>query len=296
MVIDSSRIGCAIYVPGISARTFEPFIVDDRWLLDHVETENLFVPLILPENWQTIWDGFPRSLPGDTASFAEAVAFANCISYDHEVPTVVQPLAPGHAPSYDAIGFPRAWLDPGQSFTDAFITAAESAVDVRFTDALDFRYSDDASLTNFSHRFHGRAEPLAMYAMALRQVDLLAEYLCLYRICEWADRKNGVSFINENLETIATHDFGELRMNHATLSNERSSINVFETYRERAVGRLEALRTSGIEDIGKHLYGYRNGLAHGKSDLLIQDFGANVDTVAAELPLLHLLCRLAIEG
>lgn len=295
-MMNASRIGCAIYIPGVSSETFEPFVVDDKWLLDHVETANLFIPLALPDGWQATWDGHAGSLSGDTASFAEAVAFANCISYDHEVPTVVQPFGSGRTPSYDPVGFPRAWVDPGRSYSDALVAAAEAAVDVRFTDALDFRYPEKVSLTEFSHRFSGRAEPLAMYGMALRQVDLLTEYFCLYRICEWADGNNGVSFINDNVDAIATHDFGELRMNYLTLSSEVSSLNVFETYRERAVGRLEVLRTSGVEDIGKYLYGYRNGLAHGKTDLLVQDFGANVDAVATELPLLRLVCRLAIGG
>jgi hypothetical protein len=295
-VIETSRTGCAIYVPGISNGTFEPFVVDDRWFLDHVETENLFIPLVLPHGWQTTWDGYARSLSGDTASFAEAVAFANCISYDHEVPTVVRPFSPGKSPPYDSVGFPRAWIDPVRPYADALVAAAEAAVDVRFTDALDFRYPGNVSLTEFSRRFAGRAEPLAMYGMALRQVDLLAEYFFLYRICEWADKKNGVSFINDNVDAIATHEFGELRIDHLAMAPERSALNVFEAYRKRAIGRLEVLRTSGKEDIGKYLYGYRNGLAHGNSDLLVQDFGVNVDAVAAELPLLRLVCRLAIGG
>ena len=294
-MIDSSRIGCAIYVPGMSSYTFESFVVDGKWFLDHIETENLFIPLVLPDGWEESWDGFARSLPGDTASFDEAVMLANCISYDHEVPTVVQPIWEGRAPSYDAVGFPRKWIDPGKSYADALIAASEAAVDVRFTDCLQFRYPDD-TLNEFDRRFRGQAQPLAMYGMALRQVDLLAEYLCLYRICEWADGKNGVKFINDNVDAIATHDFGELWLEHLTLERERPKRNVFEEYQERAVGRLEALRTAGEEDIGRYLYGYRNGLAHGKSDLLVQDFGASVDRVAQELPLLRLVCRLAIGG
>lgn len=294
-MIDSSRIGCAIYVPGIGSSTLESFVVDDKWYLDHRSPENLFIPLLLPDGWRNNWDWDPWSLSGDTASFDEAVMLANCISYDHEVPTVVQPIWDGRAPSYDAVGFPRKWVDPGKSYADALITAAEAAVDVRFTDALRFRYPDD-SLNGFDRRFRGRSEPLAMYGMALRQVDLLAEYLCLYRICEWADDKNGMRFINDTVDAIAAHDFGELWLEHLTLGRDRPKRNVFEEYQERAVGRLEALRTAGEEDIGRYLYRYRNGLAHGKSDLLVQDFGASVDRVAQELPLLRLLCRLAIEG
>ncbi|GGU39647.1 methylamine utilization protein MauJ [Lentzea flava] len=294
-MIDSSRIGCAIYVPGMSSYTLEPFVVDDKWFLHHLTTENLFIPFVLPDGWKDTWDEDPTSLSGDTASFDEAVMLANCISYDHEVPTVVQPFADGRAPSYDAVGFPRKWIDPGKSYAEALITASEAAVDVRFTDCLRFRYSDD-SLNEFGGRFQGKAEPLAMYGMALRQVDLLAEYLCLYRICEWADGVNGKKFINNNVDAIAGHDFGELWLEHLTLERERPKRNVFEEYQERAVGRLEALRTGGEEDIGKYLYGFRNGLAHGKSDLLVQDFGASVDRVAQELPLLRLLCRLAIAG
>ncbi|MGI8311821.1 hypothetical protein [Saccharopolyspora hattusasensis] len=76
---------------------------------------------------------------------------------------------------------------------------------------------------------------MAMYAKGPRQVDLLSEYLCLYRICEWADHGNGKSFINKNVDAIATRDFGELLMYHHTTTSERPSLNVFEAYRDRAI-------------------------------------------------------------
>ncbi|MFD9418193.1 hypothetical protein ACFWC9_26265 [Streptomyces goshikiensis] len=69
---------------------------------------------------------------------------------------------------------------------------------------------------------------------------------------------------------------------------------MFDTLRERALGRIEALRTAGI-DIPAHLYALRNGLAHGKKDLILNDLGPSVDAVAADLPVVKLLARMAVE-
>jgi hypothetical protein len=294
-VIDSPRVGCAIYVPGISSGTLDSFEIDRTCLIDHVETTNLLVPFVIPGDMQETWNGYPETLPGDTLSFAEAVHLANCIAYDHEVPTVVQPYHDGQGVTFESIGFPREWINKGQSYTDALIQAAEAAADARFTDALEFRYRSEPALAAFSRRFSGHSEPLAMYAMALRQVDILTEYLCLYRICEWADGKNGKTFINATISSIATYDFGDLQMQHASVEPEPRSLNVFTAYRDQALERLREFKAAGIEDVGKHLYAFRNGVAHGKSQLLIHDFASNVDLVAAELPLLRLLCRIAIE-
>ncbi|WP_423833631.1 hypothetical protein [Streptomyces manipurensis] len=78
------------------------------------------------------------------------------------------------------------------------------------------------------------------------------------------------------------------------LNKTEDPIDVFETLRERALGGIEALRTAAI-DAPKHLYALRNGLGHGKQDLILNDLGPSVDAVAADLPVVKLLARMAVE-
>src|SRR5438445_738386 len=92
---------------------------------------------------------------------------------------------------------------PGLSYTSCFmgkwdsLTAVYgSAAELRFNGSYVIRYGgeDPAPVTDFIHRFIGREELVSMYAMAARQADQLSEYLCLYRILEAADQRNGKIF------------------------------------------------------------------------------------------------------
>jgi hypothetical protein len=171
------------------------------------------------------------------------------------------------------------------------------ATDLRVgNEAVALRYDDeDPRLPLFSKRFSGLEEPLSMYAMATRQVDWMSEYLCLYRVLEWVKKDNGKPFISAHLGDVETYDFGALCA-HSWMTDD--AVDVFGEYRSRAWARITALRHQGRSDvdIAEHLYAIRNGLAHGKGNFLVADFGADVATVAEDLPIVKLLSRMVVDG
>lgn len=182
---------------------------------------------------------------------------------------------------------------PARYYREVLESTIEHAHTLRYTDSLTLRYAVEGDpLTRFEDRFEGRQEALSLYTAAIRQVDFLSEYLGLYRVLEWPGKDNGKKFTEANLHELRDYDFGSLRM--ADLNQTEEPIDVFDTLRERALGRVEALLTADI-GVPAHLYALRNGLAHGKQDLILNDLGPSVDAVAADLPVVKLLARMAVE-
>ncbi|MGP3737590.1 methylamine utilization protein MauJ (plasmid) [Streptomyces sp. GDS52] len=284
--IDWPSLAYGIRMPGLSIEEFE---ADGKWGMQELSPLGLLVPLPL-----TAEGVYEASL---TAPSLEDVLFvADCIAFDHDSPTVVVPLQELATAPYEPVGHDRPWIAANRTYRDILDSVAEQAHEIRYTDALRLRYGTYGDpLTRFSGRFAGRSEPLALYATAIRHVDLLAEYMGLYRVLETPRRDNGLGFITDHLDSLERYDFGKLLTIPAFLPRHAEEpIEVFSVLRERALGRLEALRTAGI-DTARHLYAIRNGLAHGKQDLILNDFGNAVDAVAADLPLLKLLARIAVE-
>jgi hypothetical protein len=175
--------------------------------------------------------------------------------------------------------------------------ALSQAVDLRLgLLGLVMRYDEDdaRALTRFEERFANRAEVLGLYAMATRQVDVLSEYLCLYRVLEAPGRDNGKTFIASQLHLLETYDFGSLTATEVL----GTAADVFDIYRRRALDRFEVLRRTlpSDMDVAEHLYKTRNSLAHGKTKMIIEDFRDGVTTVAVEVPIVKLLARMAVEG
>jgi hypothetical protein len=129
--------------------------------------------------------------------------------------------------------------------------------------------------------------------MAARQPDLLSEYLCLYRLLEAADGKNGKTFASEHLSSIGTKDFGELRVIVEPL--EGQEVNAFDVYRSRTDEELQRLAADGVSDVPAYLYMIRNCLAHGKHDILTSSDPARFEDAARALPIIKLLARIAVE-
>ncbi|MEU3560484.1 methylamine utilization protein MauJ [Kitasatospora sp. NPDC006786] len=236
------------------------------------------------------------------APLDETAFFADCIAFDHDVPTLTTP-ASGHvkAPGTQ-IGMHRPWIDRDRQYEEALGSFFENLVDLRFTDSLRLRYGATGDpLAQFHARFPGgRRQLLALYVMALRQTDTLGAYLCTYRVLECADGRNGKTFIENHLNEIAKYNFGELKTKGMALPGQPvSDFEVFETYRSLALNRLNHLRTSMRDaDIAENLYKHRNGLAHGspgRSNIAIQDYATQAATVEADFPLLKLLARIAVE-
>jgi hypothetical protein len=117
----------------------------------------------------------------------------------------------------------------------------------------------------------------------------------MYRVLEWADRKNGMTAITSRSAVIASHDFGKL-MAQAGPKRRIRRVNVFELYRRRTLRRLATFRVRGDTDrkIAEHLYGVRCELAHGARTVRL-DRTPDVAEVARDLPIVKLLARMVIE-
>lgn len=287
MSLDWSKAHFLIACVGMADAWMWSFEADNKWLMVHGTPGAGLVPF--------------RLRGDDPASLEEVLFLANCISFDHDMPTVVRPSATTPAaeiPLIDPIVLPRGER-AGLWYYDALEQALMVAWDVGVGDAVELRYDDDHEhLTRFEDRFANSLEPLALYAMATRQVDIMGEYLCLYRVVEWPNQDNGVSFITDRLADLRDYDFG--RLNAFEAITHRAT-EVFDVYRERALKRIDDLRSSGMDtrDIAEHLYGIRNGLAHGrrgKSRIVLGDFGDSVTNVGADLPVIKLLGRIAVES
>ncbi|WP_328762553.1 methylamine utilization protein MauJ [Streptomyces sp. NBC_00272] len=287
-MINWERATFGICAAGLSVG--EGFTADDQWAIVEDPHLHLFMPIPLSAEGQ--YD--PNA---DHASLAQTLFFADCLAFDHDCPTTVLPYRMDTPPPYEAIGHWREWEDPLPYYREALEAAIEQAHRIRYTDGLTLRYAPEGDpLTRFEDRFERRQEALSLYTTAIRQVDFLSEYLSLYRVLEWPGKDNGKKFTEANLDELPDYDFGTLRMVEPgyPLNHTEEPVDVFETLRERALGRIEALRTADI-DVPAHLYALRNGLAHGKQDLILNDLGPSVDAVAADLPVVKLLARMAVE-
>jgi hypothetical protein len=261
------------------------FDVDGRWQVIHGERGSYLIPF---------------SASGDNpVPFPDVMFLANCISFDHDMATVVRPMAHTDAadtpPVEPVVRYPTM-PHAGLAYFDALESALAMASTFRFGDVLELRYyEDEPQLTKFSDRLADQEDALALYAMATRQVDILSEYLCLYRVLESVHHDNGKSVIVSTLDDIATYDFGVLYTHDAATGR---GPNVFDVYKKRAADRLQEWRSHGKsdDDIARELYGIRNGLAHGKTDVVVDDFGEGVSTVGQALPVVKLLARMVVEG
>lgn len=142
---------------------------------------------------------------------------------DRAARQIVQPIHPLDGPL-------ATW------YWDSLSETHSAAADLRFNGSYVVRYGceDSGPETDFTRRFNGREELLGLYAMAARQADLLSEYLCLYRVLEAADGKNGTGFVAASLPLLTTWDFGVLRVVGPD-GDYASAPNAFAIYKERAL-------------------------------------------------------------
>jgi hypothetical protein len=269
----------------MSDATLASFEVDGRWWLAHGTPGAFLVPTALKGN--------------ETMDLATATFIADCMCFDHDTPVLVTPAADNPRAQIAPVTplFPTTASDDARLYADLLGEAVGNAVELRLGfGSIVLRYEGRDPLTRFSKRFAGVEEALGLYAFASRQVDVLGEYLSLYRVLEVPGLSNGKAYIARHLDTLRTHDFGRLEAYgfHAELP-----LDLFASYRDRALARIATLRGSGLDQrgIAQHLYRIRNGLAHGRSAGSPVLLGRDIDVaaVAQEIPLVKLLARLVVE-
>jgi hypothetical protein len=249
----------------------------------------------------------PERDGGEVAKLEDALWLADALAFDHDAPVGVRPAVSGAWPRTEPIDPmalpPSQPLEPFEGplaswYWDALASAYSAAADLRFNSSYVIRYDGASSSpsTDFKERFRGKEPVLSMYAMAVRQADILSEYLCLYRVLESADGANGKEHAAAELPDLTRWNYGSLSVARtAPFEGQTPFIDVFDTYKQRASAELQRLAEAGVSDVPHHLYRIRNSLAHGKIDVLAGANGAGFQTAARALPIVKLLARRAVE-
>lgn len=239
----------------------------------------------------------------------DAMRLADVIAFDHDAPIGFRPVMgngewgdstprdeDGEAPIQPVTPLPK---EATALYWDAVQQSLSAVADLRFNTFHSFRlrYLDenDKLSSDFSKRFSGYSR-VRLYAMAARQVDVLSEYMCLYRLLEASDGKNGKDFAKKAIGKIPNYDFGELLVvdKPALDPDDHACTSVFETYRDRAQVEIARLTNEGI-NIPLHLYDLRNGLAHGKTGTISSVGQTEFQQVVSALPILKLAARISVE-
>jgi len=234
------------------------------------------------------------------ASLSQAWWLADACAYDHDAPVGLWPAWDGEEPKDEeatSVSRPTSASSPllTRFYWENVNTAYYATAENRFQDSYILRYDGEPTSpsTRFKERFNGREDRVSLYAMAARQFDILSEYLCLYRVIEAADQGNGKTFVENHLPRLPDHDFGELIVAPTGGSSPAISFNAFEFLREQAYTRLSQPMPNGFPN---HLYKIRNSIAHGKEEPRAISHGLSFGEVAAALPIVKLLARLAVES
>ena len=287
---------------------------DLHWFVVFVGTADRYLWGFEADGWQMLYGdpamGHLGILPTNgraPATIDDARWLADAFAFDHDAPVGIWPAWEGDWPTAkpkDKAAHPV--IQPVIPFEKQFTSwywehinmGYVAAAELRFNGSLVLRYDGEpnAPSTNFSARFRGREEQVGLYAMAVRQPDPLAEYLCLYRVLESADRANGKAFIRSNLAAIWDHDFGELTVISDTAEvRDGPGLNVFDVYMERAKEEIGRLSAAGTTDHATYLYEIRNALAHGKHRVLTARHVERAEDAGRALAIVKLLARIAVE-
>jgi hypothetical protein len=252
----------------------------EGWWLEHGSPANGMLGILAPHGGDAV------------PTMSDALWLADALAFDHDAPVGVRPAVRGVWPHVAPVDEEAMlFMQPVEALPQQFAlqywesvgTALGAAADLRFGASYCLRYESSYPDpgTNFTERFRGREEFVAMYAMAARQADILAEYLCLYRVLEGADRSNGTTFSERVLPTLLEWDFGLLRVIPTFIdSGPDGYIDVFALYKHRARMALYRIGKLGENDVPQHLYRIRNQIAHGKYRVLAGGNGRFFEDVA----------------
>lgn len=237
-------------------------------------------------------------------TFDDVVFYANCLAYDHDLPTFILPVVNRRkALQKPAIVTNRKFIN--EYYYNCLNMIYKSMSDIKLGPVyVNFRwpgYKDSVDL-QYSAKYGKVSKEISLYAMALRQIDPLTEYLCYYRIIESVTNSNGKDWIRNNIEFIKEFNFGyvEIEVEKAVIeiTQKDNPTNLFSIYKRRALKRIKELKTEFPgKDISEYFYNEnRCGIVHGKEDVKIHDFGVTVKGIVKDNYILKLLSRMAIEN
>jgi hypothetical protein len=267
----------------------------------------------------------------EVLTFEMAWFYADCLSYDHECPSIVyaspgEQIDPKYRYVHPAISKPEECSvivvddNPNshrseklvgrptdsqrlvrQTFMDYLSTSYQMARESRhgFLTYVRFRQSEDLNTMDLAYSkwlAHIRT-PIGYYSAALKQTDFLGEFLNYYRVVEYFAKGNGKSWVAMNLPRIREHDFGTIQLFHDMAQNGNPK-NIFAVYRRRALLRLTHLlsKCGSYDAVATHMYNTnRCGIAHGKFDGLLNQTTKTYFDIGKDAVIMKLLARMAID-
>lgn len=282
MVRKVGRVVGAIDVIDLGSERFDGLTLDGRWGLAKGHP-GYTVYLLAKE---------ARAKP----SFEYLLFIANCLSFDHEVPTL--PRIERRAQLPRALFMPRRMQPNAGAYCESVAGILEGASQLRLGGSVIVPFQTPIMTTAgdlpYSSCYGPAAKEMGLYAGALRQVDVLSEYLQYYRVIECIAGGRHREWIAGHFEKLRTFQFAPVVFRNPMPFQRRSRRDLVSLYRIRAVSRLSELRKRSI-DIVEHLYNTtRCGIAHGKHGLLQVDYAQNLREVSRDTPIIKLLARMAI--
>jgi len=239
-----------------------------------------------------------------TVCYEEALFYADCFAYEHEIPTIAYPRR--GLPGINFLLDKRGKQTTRQIYFHELSAALESVTALRLGPVgyVQFRYDTSSYPSpdgepvvhlNYRAKYAHMRQEMHLYSLALRQIDPLSEYLCYYRVIESASKSNGLKWLEQNLPRLESTRFGVLPAGEGDRVYQRRP-NLFTILRRRAVNRLwDLIKTLSYADIASKLYHTnRCGIAHGIT-IRRADFATDFEDVYLDSFVLKLMARIAIE-
>jgi hypothetical protein len=272
--------------------------------------------------------------PNHHPTYQQACFFSDCIAYEHDIPAIVYPtlsqlsqfryrfihygktkpqeiqvVSVGkdardkeEVTTYTAQPF-GSELTTKTFYIPTLINILEEIRVLRhgpFTSVL-FKYGKNDGHIDlpFTSKYGEVAQEIHLYATALKQTDILSEYLSYYRVLESVAGKKHKSWIENSLDKISQHHYEEIPITYTSPITGpcKRSKNLVAVYRRRALLRLKNLFTQldSPSRVGDYLYKVnRCGIAHGQK-ILRSDLTPSYFDVIKDTYIIKLLARIAID-
>lgn len=272
------------------------YTVDDEFGLEHCDMIDFPTSFINLKNSNT-------KLTYGTANF-----YADCISFDHETPNIVK----AHFKEMQELGLTsigrlkiksnydlyehyqnlQTVIEEGSSYCKPFSSDTAEVVYERLHLQISKSVGEPIKDLPFSKWYGHLATEVHLYATALKQTDMLSEFLFYYRVIERISKSNGKDWIESNIDKLRSFKFGKLISQKSPMTKP---FNIYAQWRGFAVKRLnELLNNATIKRIADKFYNEdRCGIAHGNR-IVEGSFTPAFSEVNKDLIVVKMLAKMAI--
>jgi len=276
-------------------------------------------PIITIDNKFAIFQRHPTyellicPFKGQEQSYFEEINFyANCFSFELDLPTFVvwdNAYLMNYKPVYYNLN--NSFMDKKEKkefnynfFINRYISILEDVVRLRLGFGIVHFYEEynfERVNLDFSKNYDIVEKELQLYAGALRQIDFFVEFLQYFRIIESCiesdNRKDCIEHISHKIDKIKNFNFGSITITDFDRENKK---NLFELYRERALGHIKLLKNKlnlkTNEKIAEYFYDLRCKIAHGtRKDVKKQNFYSDYFSIIEDIYVIKLLSRIFIH-